>query len=220
MTAGRPAPRFVLAVAAVAAVLYSNFILDWLLRGFEGMGEIVSELESPGEPNAMLLRVTDCVAAGLVVLLAIWVRARLPAGVWREVFFWCTALFAIGVVVAAVVAEPCGPGTACDAPAQVRQSDIHGYGSVVSDTALFVGVFAAILSTWRTGPVWFRRAAWWLLVLGGIVSSALFGWFHRTNDPAWAVGASQRVHILSISVWIIFLGLYAARTDHTEDSLE
>jgi len=215
----RAGPGVVLAVAAVAAFLYSNFILDWLLRGFEGMGEIVSELESPGEPNAMLLRVTDCVVAVLVVLLAFWARAVLPPGVWREVFFWCTVLFAIGAVVAAVVAEPCGPGVTCDAPAQVEQSAIHGYGSIVSDTALFVGVFAAILSTWRTGPVWFRRTAWWLLILGGIVSSALFGWFHRTNDPTWAVGVSQRIHILSISIWIFCLGLYAARADRTEDPI-
>ena len=181
------------------------------------MGEIVSELESPGEPNATLLRVTDCVAAVLVVVLAFWARSVLPRGVWREVFAWATVLFAVGAVAAAVVAEPCGPGIACDAPDQVLQSDIHGYGSIVSDTALFVGVFAAILSTWRTGPVWFRRAAWWLLILGGLVSSALFGWFHRTNDPTWAVGVSQRVHIASISIWIVCLGLLTARAVPTED---
>jgi hypothetical protein len=198
-------------------VLYSNFLLDWVLRGFEGMGEIVSELESPGEPNAVLLRVTDCVAAVLVVQLTVWVRAALPRGVWREVFAWSTVVFAIGAVMAAVVPEPCGPGATCDAPAQVLQRDLHVYGSVVSDTALYVGVLAVILCTWRTGPVWFRRAAWWSLVVGGLVSSLVFGWFQRTEDPAWAVGVSQRVHIVCISGWILCLGLFAASAARTKD---
>jgi hypothetical protein len=213
VSAGRPRPSIVLVVAAVAAFLYSNFVLDWVLRGFEGMGEIVSELESPGEPNAALLRITDCVCAVLVVLLASWARAALPRGVWREVFVWATVVFAIGAVAAAVVTAPCGPDIVCDAPEQVLQSDIHGYASVVSDTALFVGVLAAILATWRTGPAWFRRTAWWVLILGGVVTSLLFGWFDRTEDPEWAVGLFQRLHILSISIWIFTVGLFTARAD-------
>ena len=213
MSVGHPRPRIVLAVAGVAAFLYSNFILDWVLRGFEGMGEVVSELESPGEPNAALLRVTDCVCAVLVVLLTIWARAALPRGVWREVFAWSTVVFALGAVAAAVVTEPCGPGLVCDSAEQVRQSDIHGYASVVSDTALFVGVLATILATWRTGPTWFRRTAWWVLILGGLVTSLLFGWFHRTEDPAWAIGLFQRLHIVSISIWIFTIGLFTARAD-------
>ena len=67
-------------VSAVAAFLYANFIIDWVLRGFSGMGEIVSELEAPGEPNAVLLRVTDVVCAVLVVSLLPWVRGGLRSG--------------------------------------------------------------------------------------------------------------------------------------------
>jgi hypothetical protein len=214
--AGRPAPRVVLVVAVVAAVLYSSFLIDWVLRGFDGMGEIVSELQSPGEPHAALLRVMDCVAAALVVPLAFWARRVMPRGAWREVFAWSTVLFAVGVVVAAVVTEPCGPGLVCDAPAQVTQKAVHGWASTVSDTALFVGVLAAIVATRRTGPVWFRRVAWWVLVVGGLVSSALFAWFHHTDDPAWADALTQRVHIVCISTWIFCLGLVAATTDRKD----
>ena len=198
--------------------MYSSFILDWLLRGFEGMDEIVSELQAPGEPNAALLRVLDCVAAVLVVLLAVWAREVMPRGVWREVFAWATVVFAVGVVVAAVVTEPCGPGLVCDAPSQVTQKAIHGWASTASDTALFVGVLAAIVSTRRTGPGWFRRAAWVVLVVGGLVSSALFAWFAHTDDPAWAAALTQRVHILCISTWIFCLGLVAATADRREHS--
>ena len=200
-------------MASVAAFLYSNFILDWVLRGFEGMGEIVSELASPGEPNAALLRITDCVCAVLVVVLTYWARTAMPRGVWREVFAWSTVLFALGAVAAAVVAEPCGPDVLCDAPAQVRQSDVHGYASTVSDAALFVGALAAILATRLTGPTWFRRTAWCVLIGGGLVTSLLFGWFHRTGDPEWAAGLVQRLHVVIISIWIFTIGLFTARAD-------
>jgi hypothetical protein len=213
MSAARPQPRTVLVVAGLAAFLYSNFIIDWVLRGFEGMGEIVSELESPGEPNAALLRVTDCICAALVIVLTFWARSAMPRGVWREVFAWSTVVFALGAVAAAVVPEPCGPGVLCTAPDQVLQSDIHGWASVVSDTALFVGVLAAILANRRTAPAWFTRTAWLLLILGGGVASLLFGWFDRTKDPDWAAGLFQRLHIVSISIWIVTLGLFTARAE-------
>ncbi|ROS31090.1 DUF998 domain-containing protein [Cellulomonas sp. PhB150] len=202
-----------LVVGIVAALLYCNFLIDWVLRGFEGMGEIVSELESPGEPNAMLLRVTDVVCAVLVVVLVVWARALLPRGAWREVFTWSTVLFAIGAALAAIVPEPCGPGVPCDAPHQVLQRDVHGYASVASDTALFLGVFAVIVVTWRVGPAWLRRVGWVVLVLGGLVSSLAFGYYHRYPDPDWAVGASQRIHIAFIAAWIFCLGLFSARAE-------
>jgi hypothetical protein len=211
--AGHPRPRIVLTVAGVAAFLYSNFILDWVLRGFEGMGEIVSELASPGEPNAALLRITDCICAVLVVVLTYWARAALPRGAWREVFAWSTIIFALGAILAAVVTEPCGPDVLCGAPDQVRQSDIHDYASTVSDAALFVGAFAAILATRLTGPAWFGRTAWCVLIAGGLVTSVLFGWFHSTGDPEWAAGLIQRLHVVIMSIWIFAIGLFTARAD-------
>ena len=85
-----------LACGGVAALLYSNFLLDWTRHGFVGMDDIVSRLEAPGEPHAMLLRTTDVVCAVLVVALLPWVRAALPRGPWREVTVWATIGFAFG----------------------------------------------------------------------------------------------------------------------------
>ena len=52
-----------------------------------------------------------------------------------------------------------------------------------------------------------------LLILGGGVASLLFGWFDRTKDPDWAAGLFQRLHIVSISIWIVTLGLFTARAE-------
>jgi hypothetical protein len=210
--ARRRDPRAValVVVGGVAAVLYANFLLDWVLRGFTGMGEVVSELESPGQPNAALLRVTDVVCAALVVSLLPWVRAGLPRGAWREVVVWATVVFAIGASVAAFVPTPCGPDVACTAPDLQLQLNVHDVASIVSDAGLYVGVAAAWLATRRSGPTWFRRAAWWLFWIGGVLSSTVFQYFDTTDDPEWAVGVAQRLHIIGICAWIVVLAVYAA----------
>ena len=41
-------------------------------------------------------------------------------------------------------------------------------------------------------------------------ASIVFEFFNVTEDPSWAVGASQRVHIVFISAWIVCLGVFAA----------
>ena len=150
-------PRAValLLAGSVAALLYANFVLDWVLRGFEGMDDVVSELEATGQPHAVLLRVTDVVCAVLVVALLPWVRAGLPRGPWREVVVWATVLFAIGASVAALVPTPCGPDAACTAASVQTQLRVHDLSSVASDTVLYVGVAAAWLATRedRTGLV-------------------------------------------------------------------
>ena len=203
-----------LACGGAAALLYSNFLLDWTRRGFVGMDDIVSRLEAPGEPHAMLLRTTDVVCAVLVVALLPWVRAALPRGPWRELTVWATIGFAFGATVAALVPPPCGPDAVC---AVTQAQVVHDVSSIGSDAALYVGVAAAWLSTRRSGPTWFRRAAAWVFWLGGVVSSALFAYFNATSDPAWAPGLSQRAHIVCISVWLLCLAALAAHTRSPSD---
>lgn len=216
----QPADRrpSLLLAGCVAAVLYSNFVIDWVLRGFEGMDQIVSKLEAPGQPNATLLRVTDIVCALLVVTLLPRVRSLVQPGRWREVAVWATVTFAIGAALAAVVPSPCGPGQTCDSPSQDLQAWAHDAASIVSDTALFVGMAAMWFATRESGPSWLRRLAFWNFILGGIVVTALLGWFSETGDPSWAAGASQRVHIVFMSAWIVCLGVVAAHPHHLDSA--
>lgn len=200
-------------IAAAAAFLYSNFLLDWVLRGFHGMTEVVSTLASPGEPNATLLRVTDVICAVLVLALLPWLRRALPRGWWREVVVLGTALFALGAIAAAVVPEPCGTSAVCTASDDALDTAVHGFVSVVSDTALFVGAAAAWWGLRRTGPAWVRTTAAWAVVLGGGISTIVFVWFNGAADQAWVAGISQRVHILTISAWIWCLGWLGSTPD-------
>ena len=200
--------RSLIVIGCVAAVLYSNFLLDWLLRGFTGMRIVVSLLVAPGQPHATFLRVTDVRASVLVLLLLPGVRRAMPAGGWRDLTIGATVVFAAGAIVAAVVALPCGPAQVC---AGLRlQTHVHDGSSILSDTGLFAGSAAAWFATRRAGPAWFHRAATIVFWFGGIVASAVFGYINLTHRPLWAVGTTQRIHILWISAWILCLAVYAA----------
>ncbi len=194
---------------AVAALLYSNFLPDLVRRGPASLDDIVSQLEAHGQPDAMLLRVSDDVCSVLVVALLPWVRAALPRGLWRELTVWSTVAFAIGSTVAAAVPTPCGPDVSCPGPAW--QIGVHDNSSIASDVALYIGVAAAWLATRRSGPVWFHRAAWWVFWIGGVASSLLFAWVNAEYESTYAPGVTQRLHIVFISAWIFCLALLAAR---------
>ena len=211
----RPA---LLVVGCVAGLLYANFILDWILRGFEGMDLVVSTLGAPGEPHAVVLRVTDVVCGVLVVALLPRVRSLLPPGRWREVAVWATVVFALGAAAAAAVPTPCGAGETCDAPHQLAQSLIHNGASIVSEGALFVGMAAVWRATHETGPVWLRRVAFWDFWVGGVVFTSLFAYFGYFSDALWIASAAQRVHILFVSAWIVCLGVVAAHPHHLDPS--
>lgn len=202
-----------IATGIVAAFLYSNFLLDWALRGFGSMGQVVSFLEAPGQKDAGLLRVTDVICALLVVALLPAYRSALPAGRWSELAVWSIVVFALGATMAAIVSEPCAEGLVCESASDQLSSSVHDLASLVSDSALYVGVAAAWWTTRHTGPAWFRRSAWWGWWIGGVGTSLLFGYFNATRDPLWAVGATQRLHIVVISLWIVAMAVLAARDD-------
>jgi hypothetical protein len=197
----------VVVLGVIGALLYANFLLDWVARGFHGMGAVISDLEAPGEAHAVLLRVTDVVCAVAVLLVLPFVGRIRGVASWRRGAVAAMTVFALGAAVAAVVPSPCGPGAPCGPSPQLT---VHEAASVVSDTAAYVAMVAMWLATRRAGPVWLARAAAWNFWVGGIVSSAVFGWFNHTGTPTWAAGASQRIHVLALSAWILTLAVAAA----------
>ncbi len=205
----KTAQAALIATGVIAAFLYSNFILDWLISR-DHFNTVVSDLEVSGAANATLLRVTDVVCAVLVLVLLPLVRRGLPPGPWREVAIWSTAAFAILAAVAAFVPLPCGEGESCPGTTEQFKTLVHDGSSIASDTLLFVGAGAIGIALWHTGPRWFFRAAWLEVVVGGIVASAAFGIFTMIDDESLATGLSQRFHILCISAWIVCLGIFAA----------
>jgi Protein of unknown function (DUF998) len=194
----------------VAAVLYSNFLIAYVLQGFGDTATVVSQLEVPGQPDAALLRVTDALSALLVLPLLPGLPRALPAGGPRSIAHGGSWVFAIGALVAATVALPCGPGVPCSAPGQVIRTAVHDGSTLVSDVAAFAGIAATwwVLRHRRPG---LARLLWWLFWIGGVVAVAVLAYAEVQDSTRWLLGVAQRVHILCISIWICCLGLLATR---------
>ena len=202
-----------LACGAVAALLYSNFLLDWTRRGFVGMDDIVSRLEAPGEPHAMLLRSTDVVCAVLVVALLPWVRGALPRGPWRELSVWATVVFALGATIAAIVPPPCGPDVACAGPRpqigprqqqhRLRRRALRRRRlRLAGDPSLRPGLVPPRL---RVGLLARRHGDQPALRL-----------LQRHRRPRLGPRTDPAAHIVCISAWILCLSFLAARHRPTD----
>ncbi|MCL3819201.1 DUF998 domain-containing protein [Aeromicrobium wangtongii] len=197
-------------VSVLAGAAYSSFVLDWVLRGFEGMSEVVSQLAAPGAPHATLSRMMDLLCAALVLVLLPYVGAAMPPRPMRTVVLISTLVFAVGAAAAAVVTAPCSEGTACDSAADRSQSVLHNALSTASDVGLYIGMAAAWAATRRSGPGWFHRCAWWLFWGSGLVAGALMGLSVVADWPEWALATSQRLHIAGMSAWLVCLGMFAS----------
>jgi hypothetical protein len=203
------------AVGVVAAVLYSNFLLAWALQGFGNTGTVVSRLEVAGQPDSTVLRVTDVGSTLLVLLLLPSMRDALPEGRLRSSAVVGGWAFALGALVAASVALPCGPGVSCTTAGQVARAAVHDTSSTISDVAAFVSIAATWWLTRRRGPRWAARTTWWVFWVGGVVAGAVMALAYAGSGPDWLLGAAQRVHIGCISIWIVCLGLLVARRPDT-----
>lgn len=197
---GRRALRW--GVGGVAAVLYANFVLAWSGGPRATWLDVISSLEAPGQPDAVLLRVTDVVCAALVLALLPGARRGLRPGPARTVTVVLVAAFALFSTWAAVVPPPCGPGASCDGAVQ---SQVHDAVSLLADTALFASVATAWLALDPRATRWARRAAAAVLLGGGLAATVAFAWFDRTGEPWWAAGVAQRVHVIFISLWLVVL---------------
>jgi hypothetical protein len=201
-----------MAVAVVAAVLYSNFLIAWMLHGVGDTTTVVSQLEVPGQPDATLLRVTDVLSALLVLPLLPGLSRSLPRGRLRAVAVGAAWVFALGALVAASVALPCGPGAACSTPGQVAQTAVHNGSTFVSDAAAFVSIAASWWLLRRPHPR-VARTLWWVFWMGGVVAVGGLAYAEVLDTSDWLLGGAQRVHILCLSIWICCLGLLATRPD-------
>jgi hypothetical protein len=201
-----------MALAVVAALLYSNFLFAWVLQGLGSTATVVSQLEVPGQPDATLLRVTDVLSAVLVLPLLPTLRHALPPGRLKLLALGAAWVFAVAALAAATVALPCGPGVACSSPRQVVQTGVHDGSTFVSDGAAFLSI---AVSWWllRDRRPRMSRTLWWLFWIGGVVTVGVLAYAEVLDASDWLLGGAQRVHILTISIWICCLGLLATRPD-------
>ena len=198
------------AVGVLAAIFYSNFLLDLIFSRDRDWFAVVSELEIPGSPNATLLRTTDVLCGLFVLVLLPFVWSALPVGGWRRWAVAMTVVFAVTGAVAGIIALPCESGQVCNGPTDELQRWTHDAMSIVSQAAIFLGAAAVGLDTRRLGPAWLHRAAWTTFWVGGVIATILFVYYGTTDPHSWQTGVAQRFQIGMTSAWIICLSVFAA----------
>lgn len=216
-----------LTTGAVAAVLYSNFLIDLLVPGPHEWAQQVSVLEIPGHRSALLLRTTDVLAALLVLAQLPAVRAALPRSRWRRLVVGGAAAFAAGGILAAIATLPADPQVGVDGlvttagtldPGALRRA-AHNATSIVS----VGGMIASAGGAWmllRRRPL--ERPRW----LGPLVAVVAAGCAIELGAdlvvalrPQWQLldGLSQRAQMLTLSAWVLGLGAIAARPPRTAE---
>ena len=196
---------------SVAALFYSNFLLDVAFSTDHNWFAVVSELEVPGAQTATLLRTTDVLCGVLVLALLPFVWAALPAGGWRKWAVSMTAIFAVTGAAAGVISLPCANEVPCSTNGDEIQRWIHDGLSIISQTAVFLGALAVGLDTRHHGPRWVHRAAWITFWVGGVLGTIAFAYYGTTDSSSWQTGIAQRFQIGITSAWLVCLAVLAAR---------
>jgi uncharacterized protein DUF998 len=181
---------------AVAALLNANFLLELIIvTGLPPGRSMVSELSAVGQPDAWAFQVGDGVAGVLAAALAL---TLLRAGMHR-LLAWCALVFGVTTTLSALLPLPCTIGACAGGTWRVL---LHDGPSVVGTTAAVLGSWLLVRAEERGA----LRTATVVIALTATLTGALFA-FSNLGPALPATGVIQRVQILSLSAWLVLLGL-------------
>ncbi len=207
----------VVVALVVGAVTYSSWLLEWVLpTGLDPSRAYTSELAALDQPYGLLFRTADLLTGILLTVtagVALTLRPRRPL---TTVGWVALAVFAIATVLDSRMPLECSAhgSAACAAREQAGLLDearlAHALTSVSAATAAGVSVFAFILAAYRYG--WPHRLRWTGI---GIVVVYLIGnaWtlfaidMDGRGDEVWLLGYAQRLQLVAVTGWIVYLAL-------------
>ena len=196
---------FASAIASGAAVLYSSFLLSYVVRSGQH-ADFVSELERPGAPYADWYRASDVLAGiGLLVLA----RLLWPGRDGRAAVRWTcvmTALVGTGSLLDGSTSMDCATGsrTTCDLGDHsvlglLHQLVVgHTVSGLVGFAAAAIGAACCARASWPAHTGWMRAHI--VLAAGmGLCGLADLALLLTSVD----VGLIERLRIVLVSAWII-----------------
>lgn len=210
----------VIGAIALGAVLYSSWLLEWVLpTGLDPSRAYVSELAALDQPYGLIFRTGDLLT-GIVLTVAAGLALTLhPRRVLTSIGWMSLAVFAISTALDSRMPLVCSAhaSAACAAREQAGLLNDarleHALTSVGAATAAGVSVFAFIVAAYRyRWPHWLR----WVGI--AIVVTYLIGnaWtlfaidMDGRGDEVWLLGYAQRLQLVAVTGWIVYLGLCAA----------
>lgn len=211
-----------MALAVASGLANASFLAQPFVGSDLGLGSsLVSELSAAGQPAAGWFQAADIVQAlfGLALVVPLALRWRTPRWL-RATLVLAPLLSALGTLIQALVPEPCAPSLDPTCHPNTGFADMVGHGATsVIAAAAAIGSMAGlwwmhrrphVAMPWlppRAGRLWAALA----LVMGVFVAGT------GLTEIAWslfpievpALGEMQRVQLLCLSGWTIWLGWLA-----------
>lgn len=204
----------------MGAVLYGSWIITMFVdSGPAQASDYVSELIAVDQPLSGILRAADFATAAVIgfgVIVRVVggrVRGGMAALAWAAL-----AMFAVATALDSAWAMSCAPHVdpACaarEAAGAVPLShQLHTVSSVIAVAAALISLiaFLRVDSAEHIGR-WVRRFGLWVLAgLALTTVSTVVSVFLASSDRGGALGMAQRLQLLCMSGWLVYVGLREA----------
>jgi Protein of unknown function (DUF998) len=210
-------PAFVPLLAAVAGVVYSSWVLQFLINPrLDAVNGYVSELSASDQPYHPFFAGCDFLAGVLsITVAAVVLRRLLPRG-WALVGWLALLLFGVFSIGDSLFAMDCAPNSDPTCALRERAENVsfahefHSVTSVLVVTSGIVSLIALTIAARRYGrwPV-LARWSWPVMVVETTTALATLPLMYF----GLVLGIMERVQVTVISVWlfVIAVELYTGR---------
>lgn len=203
--------------ALLGAMLYSNWLLEMAFtRSLPDPDLFISELAATDQPHGEWFRGCDLAAAVILLVAAAAALVGIRRDRWSRTGWWALAVFAVTTALDSTVwTLVCAPSS--DASCATREAtgavpighQLHLLSSVVGVLAAIVSLFAFVVVDLRQRPPG-RRVG--LFLLAALIATSVWTTVAVAIDSATGIGAAevgiaQRVQLIAIAGWLIFVAV-------------
>ncbi|MFZ1538512.1 MAG: hypothetical protein WAT23_14145 [Chromatiaceae bacterium] len=188
-------------VAGLAALLYSSWVLGYMINPRVAVFGAASELSATGQPFRELFIVSDVVAAILMFIVGhlLWIRHN---SAYLRMAIAMYVLAGVFIAVAANISLLCSPSLeVCDAKAFTDRAMFHNLAGAIASFFIFLNLFFTIQAV--TKNISIRLKFQILIIVWGILGlSSLYIPADLLNP---AIHAAQQRLFLGLSAYYIWL---------------
>lgn len=209
--------------ALLGAMLYSNWLLEMAFtRSLPDPDLFISELAATDQPHGEWFRGCDLAAAVILLVAAAAALVGIRRDRWSRTGWWALAVFAVTTALDSTVwTLVCASSS--DASCATREAtgavpighQLHLLSSVVGVLAAIASLFAFVVVDLRErAPASVRHIGLFMLtaLIGtSIWTTAAVAIDSTAGAGAAEVGIAQRVQLIAIAGWLIFVAVRTAR---------
>ncbi|MEU5882725.1 DUF998 domain-containing protein [Spirillospora sp. NPDC047279] len=201
------APGFAVALAAIAGITYSTFLLEHFLSpDLDVINGYVSELSAVDQPFHQIYSAGDFVTGVLSIVVAVTCLLTLRRRPWSALGWSFLGLFGVCAIGDAVFPLDCAPSLETWCALRERSENVsfsHQFHAVTSSMVIVFGVSALL-----TLSIAARRYGWWPVL-------ARWGWRLAVAETAFALSTvlamllGQWLGIIQrVQISVLVLGLF------------